>query len=113
MLTAAATQSLTADAAGVCVICPTPFTPNGALDERSAASMTEAYVAAGASGLVNAALLRAVERGAKVVYDWALLRSGDGMELELETTWPVILPDVLPGVMPTTASLPILPGHPF
>jgi 4-hydroxy-tetrahydrodipicolinate synthase len=42
---------LTADAQGVCVICPTPFTPDGALDERSAATMTEAYVAAGATGL--------------------------------------------------------------
>lgn len=42
---------LTSDASGVCVICPTPFTPDGALDERSAASMTEAYVAAGATGL--------------------------------------------------------------
>lgn len=42
---------LTADAKGVCVICPTPFTPEGTLDERSAATMTEAYVAAGATGL--------------------------------------------------------------
>jgi 4-hydroxy-tetrahydrodipicolinate synthase len=42
---------LTADAKGVCVICPTPFTPDGALDEQSAATMTEAYVAAGATGL--------------------------------------------------------------
>ncbi len=42
---------LTAQARGVCVICPTPFLPDGALDERSAASMTEAYVAAGATGL--------------------------------------------------------------
>lgn len=42
---------LTADAKGVCVICPTPFTPDGALDETSAATMTEAYVAAGATGL--------------------------------------------------------------
>ncbi len=42
---------LTADAKGVCVICPTPFTPDGALDETSAARMTEAYVAAGATGL--------------------------------------------------------------
>jgi 4-hydroxy-tetrahydrodipicolinate synthase len=42
---------LTAEATGVCVICPTPFLPDGALDERSAATMTEAYVAAGASGL--------------------------------------------------------------
>ena len=42
---------LTAEATGVCVICPTPFLPDGALDERSAASMTEAYVAAGATGL--------------------------------------------------------------
>lgn len=42
---------LTAQAQGVCVICPTPFLPDGALDERSAASMTEAYVAAGATGL--------------------------------------------------------------
>lgn len=51
MLTAEVTPSLTVDAAGVCVICPTPFLPDGALDERSAASMTEAYVAAGATGL--------------------------------------------------------------
>lgn len=42
---------LTAQAQGVCVICPTPFLPDGTLDERSAASMTEAYVAAGATGL--------------------------------------------------------------
>ena len=42
---------LTTKATGVCVICPTPFTPDGALDERSAATMTEAYVAAGATGL--------------------------------------------------------------
>jgi 4-hydroxy-tetrahydrodipicolinate synthase len=42
---------LNAQAKGVCVICPTPFTPEGALDERSAATMTEAYVAAGATGL--------------------------------------------------------------
>lgn len=42
---------LTSDASGVCVICPTPFTPDGALDERSAAAMTEAYAAAGATGL--------------------------------------------------------------
>nr|WP_314073636.1 dihydrodipicolinate synthase family protein [uncultured Roseococcus sp.] len=42
---------LTAEASGVCVICPTPFTPDGALDERSAAAMTEAYVATGATGL--------------------------------------------------------------
>jgi len=42
---------LTAEATGVCVICPTPFMPDGALDERSAASMAEAYVAAGATGL--------------------------------------------------------------
>jgi 4-hydroxy-tetrahydrodipicolinate synthase len=42
---------LTADAQGVCIICPTPFTPDGALDARSAATMTEAYVAAGATGL--------------------------------------------------------------
>jgi len=42
---------LTANATGVCVICPTPFTPDGALDEQSAASMTEAYAAAGATGL--------------------------------------------------------------
>ncbi|MCX8134650.1 MAG: dihydrodipicolinate synthase family protein [Roseococcus sp.] len=42
---------LSADAKGVCVICPTPFTPEGALDERSAATMTEAYAAAGATGL--------------------------------------------------------------
>jgi len=42
---------LTAQARGVCVICPTPFLPEGALDERSAATMTEAYVAAGATGL--------------------------------------------------------------
>ena len=42
---------LTTDARGVCVICPTPFVPDGALDEASAARMTEAYVAAGATGL--------------------------------------------------------------
>lgn len=42
---------LTSDASGVCVICPTPFTPEGALDERSAAAMTEAYAATGATGL--------------------------------------------------------------
>jgi 4-hydroxy-tetrahydrodipicolinate synthase len=42
---------LTADANGVCVICPTPFTPDGALDERSAAGMAEAYAATGATGL--------------------------------------------------------------
>ncbi|WP_424812383.1 dihydrodipicolinate synthase family protein [Roseococcus sp. YIM B11640] len=42
---------LTAEATGVCVICPTPFLPDGSLDERSAATMTEAYVAAGATGL--------------------------------------------------------------
>jgi 4-hydroxy-tetrahydrodipicolinate synthase len=42
---------LSADTKGVCVICPTPFTPEGALDERSAATMTEAYAAAGATGL--------------------------------------------------------------
>jgi 4-hydroxy-tetrahydrodipicolinate synthase len=42
---------LNARAKGVCVICPTPFTPEGALDERSAATMTEAYAAAGATGL--------------------------------------------------------------
>lgn len=42
---------LTAQASGVCVICPTPFTPDGAMDERSAAGMTEAYAAAGATGL--------------------------------------------------------------
>ena len=42
---------LTTAATGVCVICPTPFLPDGSLDERSAATMTEAYVAAGATGL--------------------------------------------------------------
>ena len=42
---------LTAEASGVCVICPTPFLPDGTLDEHSAAGMTEAYVAAGATGL--------------------------------------------------------------
>jgi 4-hydroxy-tetrahydrodipicolinate synthase len=42
---------LTADANGVCVICPTPFTPDGALDEQSAAGMAEAYAATGATGL--------------------------------------------------------------
>ena len=77
---------------------------------RTAAKLLAPWYApllsSGPSGLVNAALLRAVERGAKVVYDWALLRSGDGLELELETSWPVILPDVLPGAMPTTAKLP-------
>ncbi|MBW8270722.1 dihydrodipicolinate synthase family protein [Caldovatus aquaticus] len=38
-------------ASGVFVICPTPFTETGALDEASADRMTDAYLAAGASGL--------------------------------------------------------------
>jgi 4-hydroxy-tetrahydrodipicolinate synthase len=38
-------------ASGVFVICPTPFTEDGALDEASAERMTDAYLAAGASGL--------------------------------------------------------------
>ncbi len=38
-------------ASGVFVICPTPFTEDGALDEASADRMTDAYLAAGASGL--------------------------------------------------------------
>jgi 4-hydroxy-tetrahydrodipicolinate synthase len=38
-------------ASGVFVITPTPFTEDGALDEASTDRMTEAYLAAGASGL--------------------------------------------------------------
>ncbi|MBV1799366.1 dihydrodipicolinate synthase family protein [Siccirubricoccus sp. G192] len=38
-------------ALGVFVITPTPFTEDGALDEASTDRMTEAYLAAGASGL--------------------------------------------------------------
>jgi 4-hydroxy-tetrahydrodipicolinate synthase len=42
---------LSADATGVYVICPTPFTPDGALDERSTRNMVDAYLKAGATGL--------------------------------------------------------------
>ena len=38
-------------AKGVYVICPTPFAEDGALDLASAERMTDAYLAAGASGL--------------------------------------------------------------
>ena len=71
---------------------------------RSVAALEPWYAPVASASLANAALLRAVERGAKVVYDWALLRGG--LEIELDTGWPVILPDVLPGEMPTTAGLP-------
>jgi 4-hydroxy-tetrahydrodipicolinate synthase len=39
------------NAAGVFVIAPTPFREDGALDEASAERMTDAFLAAGASGL--------------------------------------------------------------
>ena len=42
---------LDATAKGVFVICPTPFAEDGALDLQSAERMTDAYLAAGASGL--------------------------------------------------------------
>ncbi len=42
---------LDANAKGVFVIAPTPFTEDGALDLHSADSMVDAYLAAGASGL--------------------------------------------------------------
>lgn len=42
---------LTEAARGVFVIAPTPFTPDGALDMGSVETMTEGYLAAGASGL--------------------------------------------------------------
>lgn len=38
-------------AKGVFVIAPTPFLPDGALDLDSADRMTDAFLAAGASGL--------------------------------------------------------------
>ena len=42
---------LTRNAKGVFVIAPTPFMPDGALDLASADRMTDAFLAAGASGL--------------------------------------------------------------
>jgi hypothetical protein len=42
---------LTRNAKGVFVIAPTPFLPDGALDLASADRMTDAFLAAGASGL--------------------------------------------------------------
>jgi 4-hydroxy-tetrahydrodipicolinate synthase len=42
---------LDVNAKGVFVICPTPFTPDGALDLGSTDRMVDAYLAAGASGL--------------------------------------------------------------
>ena len=42
---------LTRNAKGVFVIAPTPFMPDGALDLVSADRMTDAFLAAGASGL--------------------------------------------------------------
>ena len=44
-------QRLDESAKGVFVIAPTPFTEAGALDEASAERMTDAFLAAGASGL--------------------------------------------------------------
>jgi hypothetical protein len=70
----------------------------------AAAALQQWYAPVSATGLANAALLRAVERGAKTVYDWALPAAADdgkAIELELETTWPLLLPEVLPGVMPS------------
>jgi len=42
---------LTSSAAGVFVICPTPFHNDGSLDTRSTDTMVEAFLAAGATGL--------------------------------------------------------------
>jgi 4-hydroxy-tetrahydrodipicolinate synthase len=42
---------LTSSAAGVYVICPTPFESDGRLDKASTDSMVEAYLRAGATGL--------------------------------------------------------------
>ena len=42
---------LTSSAAGVYVICPTPFESDGRLDRASTDSMGEAYLGAGATGL--------------------------------------------------------------
>lgn len=42
---------LTSSAAGVYVICPTPFQADGRLDTASTDQMVEAYLAAGATGL--------------------------------------------------------------
>jgi 4-hydroxy-tetrahydrodipicolinate synthase len=45
------TAMLDVNAKGVFVICPTPFTPEGALDLSSTDRMVDAYLAAGAAGL--------------------------------------------------------------
>ena len=42
---------LTSSAAGVYVICPTPFESDGRLDMASTDRMVEAYLKAGATGL--------------------------------------------------------------
>lgn len=89
---------LTADAQGVCVICPTPFTPDGALDERSAATMTEAYVAAGATGLT---ILGIMGEAPKLDQDEAMTLLG--IVLRHAQGLPVIVGVSAPGYAPMRA----------